>query len=118
MRRVDLRRLLGQRGEDRAVKHLRRLGYTIVTRNWRHTLGEIDVIARDGSELVFVEVRTKAGPHAGSPEASVTGRKQRTLVRLASAYIQHSGHEGDWRIDVLAIDQGDLRHTKDAVSLW
>ncbi len=54
----------------------------------------------------------------GTPEDSVADDKQRRLARLAEAYVVQSGYEGDWRIDVVAIDHNGIRHLKNAVSLW
>ena len=115
---MDGRRLVGQTGEDRAVAYLRRRGYAILARNWRHALGELDIVARLGDEIVIVEVRTLTGPGFGTPEASVGPGKRRRLIRAATAYIRQIKHQGDWRIDVIAIDGGGLRHLRDAVSLW
>jgi putative endonuclease len=96
--------MLGRRGEDIAARFLEQHGYSILDRNWRCRQGEIDLVARDGSELVFVEVRTRRGTAMGSPEESITPRKQARLVAVASAYIQqHDFQEGSWRIDVVAV---------------
>ena len=115
---MDRRRETGARGEDRAVAYLKRQGYAIVERNWRTSYGELDIVARDKRELVFVEVRTIDVPLVGVPEESVGPHKQRQLARLATAYVQQAKHEGDWRVDVVAIDRNGLRHIKNAVSLW
>jgi putative endonuclease len=63
---------LGKRGEDLAADYLRGAGLSIVERNWRCALGEIDVIARDGGETVFVEVKTRAGVGYGHPLEAIT----------------------------------------------
>jgi putative endonuclease len=116
---VDQRRQVGDSGEQRAVDYLKREGYKILDRNWRRgAAGELDIIAALKNELVFVEVRTIESQHFGFPEESVGPRKQRQLARLATAYVQHVKHPGDWRIDVIAIDRNGLRHIKNAVSLW
>jgi len=115
---VDLRRAVGQSGEDRAVRHLKKLGYKIVDRNWRNEVGELDIVASRESQLVFVEVRTIESPNLRFPEQSVGPAKQRKLARLATAYVQRAKHDGEWRIDVIAIDRDGLRHIENAVSLW
>ncbi len=115
---MDARRQLGESGERRAAEHLRRHGYKIVQQNWRNASGELDIIATSGKELVFIEVRTLETANYGFPEESVGPRKQRQLARLAAAYVQHAHYEGDWRIDVIAIDGDGLRHIQNAVSLW
>jgi putative endonuclease len=115
---VDLRREVGQGGENRAVRHLQKNGYKILERNWRNATGELDIVASRKGQLVFVEVRTVDSLDFGAPEESVGPAKQRKLARLASAYVQQAKHEGEWRIDVIAIDRHGLRHVENAVSLW
>jgi putative endonuclease len=115
---VDSRRAVGKNGEDLAAEHLRRKGYKILERNWRNGAGELDIVARHRDELVFVEVRTIDRALFGLPEESVGPAKQRKLARLATAYVQHTKHEGEWRIDVVAIDRDGIRHIENAVSLW
>jgi len=123
----DPRRALGRMGEERAAAYLTRKGYAVLARNWRTRAGELDIIARDGVWLVFVEVRTRRAPsdaglpYAGTGEESVTRRKQQQLVSLASAYLYERPWPGPWRIDVIALDVRDdgsvarLNHLQDAV---
>jgi putative endonuclease len=98
------RKRLGQRGEDLAVAHLEEQGYAVRERNWRCPAGEMDIVAKDGDCLAFVEVRTRRGREYGSPEESVTPAKQAKLVELAQTYLQEHSWEGDWRIDVVAVE--------------
>jgi putative endonuclease len=100
----DDRRGLGRHGEDLAVQALAAKGYQILARNWRCPAGELDLVARDGSCLAFVEVRTRRGKMLGSPEESITPAKQARLVTLADAYVQAHDWDGDWRIDVVAVE--------------
>jgi putative endonuclease len=123
----DRRRALGRQGEDLAAVYLARQGCDIITRNWRTRSGELDIVARDGDWLVFVEVRTRrigsgaSVPALGSPEESVTPRKQLQLVALADAYLFELPWGGRWRIDVIALElRADgsvarLNHLRDAV---
>lgn len=98
------RQALGAAGERLAVAELRRRGCEIVATNHRTRYGEIDVIARQGSTLRFVEVRTRRGDGFGTPEESVTANKRARLARLAEAYLQTLPEwAGDWQIDVVAI---------------
>lgn len=98
------RAALGSRGEARAVEHLASLGYQIVERNYRCREGEIDVIARDGGDLVFVEVKTRRTFSCGSPAEAVGFRKQRKLVRAARRYLVERGlGEADCRFDVAEV---------------
>ncbi len=98
------RKKLGQRGEELTVAHLEERGYVVRERNWRCLAGEIDIVAEEGGCLVFVEVRTRRGREYGSPEESVTPAKQAKLVEVAQTYLQEHRWEGDWRIDVVAVE--------------
>ncbi len=104
---VSPRKKTGNLGETLAAEYLRRHGYSIITRNWRCAIGEIDVIAGDGETLVFVEVRTRHGARHGSPEESITPRKQAKLIALAYEYLAAmDAPPEDWRIDVVAVVLG------------
>jgi putative endonuclease len=88
-----------------AAQHLERLGYELLERNFRCTLGEIDLVLRDGEMLVFTEVRTRRGTAFGTPEESVTLKKQERLIKLAEAYLQvRQLPPTPWRIDVVAVE--------------
>lgn len=95
---------LGRRGEDLAADYLSGLGLEIVERNWRCALGEIDIVAREGSETVFVEVKTRAGLGYGHPLESITVAKLARLRRLAGAWCEaHPGAFTGIRIDAVAV---------------
>lgn len=109
------RRALGASFEDRAAEYLRSAGFTIVTRRWSCRRGEIDVIAMDGDTLVFVEVRARLT--GGSPEGSISDRKQNLLRAAANVYMA----EVDWgdrpaRIDVIVFDRDGMRHHRSAMA--
>jgi putative endonuclease len=98
------RRALGKLGENLAVQHLARLGYVILERNYRCKVGEVDIIARDDKRLAFVEVRARRGTSFGTPEESVTPRKQARLAAVARDYLQEKGYNDvEWGIDVVAV---------------
>jgi putative endonuclease len=78
---------LGKSGEDLACDELLRRGYAIVDRRYRTRAGEIDVVARDGPALVFVEVKTRRSSRCGLPVDAVTRRKRRRIVLMASDYL-------------------------------
>ncbi len=111
---------LGKRGEDAAAAYLERMGMTVVDRNWRCKAGEIDLGALDGSEIVFVEVKTRKTVATGQPEEAVTPAKQRRYKRLAQAYLQEAGlSEVTARFDVVSLlvvaeDRALLRHHRSA----
>ena len=95
---------LGRRGEDLAADYLRGAGLSIVERNWRCALGEIDLVARDGNETVFIEVKTRAGLGYGHPLEAITMQKLARLRRLAAAWCEaHPGSFGEIRIDAVAV---------------
>jgi putative endonuclease len=100
----DPRVSFGKLGEDLACEELRRRGYRIVDRRFRTRCGELDIIARDGSVLVFVEVRARSGGHYGTPFDSVTWQKQHRLSRMAAAYLcQKSLPDVACRFDVVGV---------------
>ncbi len=103
---------LGRLGEHLAEQKLTASGYAILARNYRCRAGEIDLVARQGETVVFVEVRTRRGTAFGLPEASLTPRKRQHLIAAAQTYLQANElAEAPWRIDVVAVElspQGDL----------
>jgi len=119
-----VRKKLGQRGEGLATAYLEQRDYAVRERNWRCPAGEVDIVAEDGGCLVFVEVRTRRGAEFGTPEESVTPAKQAKLVEVAQTYLQEHSWEGDWRIDVVAVEMtsgGKLLRVeliKNAVTDW
>lgn len=91
-------------GENLAAEHLASLGYQILARNYRCPLGEIDIIARDGDELVFVEVRTRSSSSLGSAEESIRYKKRRKLYQVALHFLMHHHLTGSpCRFDLLAV---------------
>jgi len=95
---------LGRTGERLAAEELTRQGYTIIERNFRCRHGEIDLIAEDVHDLIFVEVKTRRGNAYGLPEEAVTPRKQQKIVQVATYYLDlHECSERSWRIDVVAV---------------
>ena len=102
---------VGDAAEERALEHLLRQGLTLVARNYRLAGGprargaEIDLILRDGDgTLVFVEVRVRADGRAGGAAASITGLKQRRIVRAAQHYLMRLPQCPPCRFDVVAIE--------------
>lgn len=96
----------GRRGEEAAYRHLRKLGYTVVARNYRTRdgRGEVDLIAWDGSQLVFVEVKTRGTGEFGSPDSAVDSCKRLNMVRAASEYLRRAGLEWSCaRFDTLSV---------------
>lgn len=107
------RRDSGMLGEKLALQHLRSVGYNIIETNFRCHAGEIDIVARQGDCLVFVEVRTRSGEGFGTPEESITAAKKARLISLALIYLQTHRHLPEqWRIDVVAVELGVGREPK------
>lgn len=101
---MNTKKATGIQGETLAARYLERAGYTIVARNWRCALGELDIVAQHGEALVFVEVRTRRADSTEFAFASVGAGKQRKLAALAHTYLaQHALENVLWRIDVIAV---------------
>lgn len=96
---------LGRYGEDLAVQHLQAAGLEILARNWRCRAGELDVVARDGTVLVFVEVKARSGIGFGLPAEAVGQAKARRIRHLACAWLVEHRPAGahDLRFDVVSI---------------
>lgn len=94
----------GRIGESYAADYLTGQGYKIVEPNYRTRYGELDLVATEGEELVFVEVKTRSGEGFGLPEEAVDRRKQQKLIRMAQSYVLEKDWSGNYRIDVLAIE--------------
>ncbi len=95
---------LGNEGERLAARYLRRQGYKILARRYRTALGELDLIARDGACIVFVEVKTRRSTVAGQPHEAVDRAKQAQLTRLALAFLKRYRRlEQPARFDVISI---------------
>lgn len=94
---------LGRLGEDLAAERLKKEGYRIVRRNYRNPFGEIDIIAKDGKTLCFVEVRTRTKEWHGHPFESISEAKQRKLIRAAQGYLMRAT-EGSAKQDALDTD--------------
>ena len=98
------RRLIGMEGEAVARRFLKGLGFRIVEENFVCPLGEIDLIAKDGEILVFVEVKARRSARFGTPAESVHARKQRQILRVAEAYLRERRLKVPCRVDVVAVE--------------
>jgi putative endonuclease len=113
-------RELGRSGEEAAVAYLKKKKFRMICRGFRFHKGEIDIIARDGDTLVFIEVKTRSGRDFGRPEDAVTPRKQDQIRRLAEAYLAMNNLTAiPCRFDVLSLlwdeEEGPrIHHIKDA----
>ncbi|MBE7414952.1 MAG: YraN family protein [Deltaproteobacteria bacterium] len=104
------RKAFGNAGEDEAVRFLEKNGYRIIERNFHCRYGEIDIIARDGSAIVFVEVKTRGGDAFGPAAASVDEKKQRKMTIASQLYLEKAGaSDPEVRFDVVCIEKRDGR---------
>lgn len=113
---------LGRFGEELAKKRLTELGYNILETNYRCSLGEIDLVARDGDVLVFVEIKTRKNRPLGEAKEAVHKRKQGQLSKVALAYLKYKNLWGSKaRFDVVAIgvseEKKEIEIIKDAFEL-
>lgn len=114
------RQLLGREAEVAAERLLRRKGYRILDRNVRVGRGELDIVARLGETLIFVEVKARRTDRYGGVAHAVTARKERQLIQLAARYLaRHRLERQPCRFDVLLYDAGDpasplLEHVENA----
>jgi putative endonuclease len=113
------RDVLGDRGENVAARYLRNQGFKIIVRNFKCELGEVDIIARDGKTLVFVEVKTRSYDDP-TPEEQVNEVKQHQITKVAKYYLSRYGiPQPPARFDVVAIvwpagREPQIRHTTGA----
>lgn len=108
----------GRGAEGRAAAHLASLGYVIVERNARTAGGELDIVAREGGDLVFVEVRSRADDACGPAEDTIGPAKRRRVARAAAAYLaERDPHRDTCRFDVVAINGDQIAVYRDAFRL-
>jgi len=101
---ISARQALGRKGEEVAVDFLKKQGYRIIKRNYRCRAGEIDIVVKEGSSLVFVEVKSRRSTHFGLPEEAVSYEKRRHLTRVALGYLTHHRiKETKCRFDVVSV---------------
>lgn len=107
---------LGKLGENRAVEHLKSIGYKVLERNWRWLKAEIDIIALNREELVFVEVKTRENNQFGEPEEFVSEKQQKMIINAAHQYITSKDLDQEARFDIVAITQNpfNLHHIQEA----
>ncbi|MFT5600183.1 MAG: putative endonuclease [Flavobacteriales bacterium] len=111
----------GNKGEDIACDYLNKLGFNIMSRNWRYLKAEIDIICKDPetNELVFVEVKTRSSDEFGQPSEFVTIKQQKLIISAAHQFIVSNEREEEARFDIISIvllpnGKPELEHIKDA----
>lgn len=108
----------GAEGEQLAAEYLAARGYTILSRNIRYRIGEIDIVARDKDEIVFAEVRTRSLGYLLPADRSVGPDKLKKLLQSARTWTENENYDGFWRIDLIAITidaygNSNIEHIKD-----
>ena len=121
---MNVQQRRGRWGERVAARYLQAHGYRILARNVRTPYGELDLVAQQGDEVVFVEVKTRATLAFGWPEEAVTPRKLEHLAAAAQMWLAEHPEVGDaWRVDVIAVrvrpgeESVEIRHFEDVLSL-
>ncbi len=93
----------GKIGEEIAKEYLEKKGYKIIEQNYKTKYAEIDLVAKKGNEMVFVEVRTKKGENFGTPEDTINNKKLRKLWGNARAYATWKKWQGPYRVDAVCV---------------
>jgi putative endonuclease len=112
---TDERQRRGLAGEQQAIRYLESRGWVIVAHRFRAIRTEIDIVARRGHLVAFVEVKVRRGDAFGTPFEAVTGAKRRELVRAARVWMDRFGRPEDvYRFDCIGVQDGRLEHLEDA----
>jgi putative endonuclease len=112
---TDKRHQRGLAGEREAQRYLETRGFTVVAHRFRAGRIEIDLVARRGNLVAFIEVKARRGDAFGSPLEAVTGAKRRELVRAARVWMDRYGRPSDvYRFDCIGLTGGKLEHVEDA----
>lgn len=115
---------IGKNGEEIAREYLTKQGLTVIQNNYHTRYGEIDLIAKDQDEIVFIEVKTRRSQSHGQPQEAVNYSKQKNLILTARLYLkQFNLEESDWRIDVIEVKlyqeaKNQITHIKNAVTYF
>lgn len=112
------KKFLGRAGEIKAAEFLENKGYEILKKNYKTHIGEIDIVAKDGECVVFVEVKTRVNDDFGAPSEAVTYKKREKYYKVASEYlIRNELTDVPCRFDVVEIENGQINHIEDAFSM-
>lgn len=100
---MNTKKETGNLGEEKAVQYLLDNGYQVLATNWRFLKAEIDIIAKKGDWLVFVEVKTRATADFGNPEEFVSSRQQKLIINAAHEFIVKNDRDEEARFDIISI---------------
>lgn len=107
---------VGKEGEKLAANYLVKKGFEVIERNYRYRRFEIDIIAKKGNTLIFVEVKTRSGNYFGEPEEAVADKQAAQIMEAAENYILDIDWNGDIRFDIVSIlkrDESQITHFED-----
>jgi len=107
---------LGEKGELLAVNLLRKSGYTILDENWRSGRNEVDIVARIGETMVFVEVKTRSTAFFGDPSEAVSRPKQQRIIQAANDYLEQNELELEARFDIVSIVMNEKENVVDHIT--
>ena len=93
----------GKASENAAAKHLKKCGYKILERNYRKNYGEIDIVAKRGENIAFVEVKTRKSDSFGTPSEFVSISKQKKIIKTAYTYIQENNLDAEFTFDIVEV---------------
>lgn len=105
---------LGKRGELQAQKYLKKSGWTILETNWRNPFGEVDIIARKGEVIAFIEVKTRLTDEFGAPSEAVQKTRKLKYIRGANYYFCNKNIACTVRFDIIEIYKGEINHIENA----
>ena len=105
---------LGNSGENQAESYLKAKGYSILVKNYKCKLGEIDLIAEKDDKLVFIEVKTRSNEKFGKGFEAVTHKKVDKIRKVATVYLLQKKLQREVRFDVISIDKGEITHIEGA----
>ncbi len=105
---------LGKLGEKKARKYLRKEGWNILNTNYVNPFGEVDIIARKGDVLAFIEVKTRLSDAYGAPSEAVTRSRQAKYIRAAKYYFAGKDIDCNVRFDIIEVFQGKINHIENA----
>ena len=120
----DYKQKIGGHGEQMEAKYLEEKGMQVIAKNYSTKYGEIDLIAKDKNETVFVEVKTRKSFEYGLPQEAITPYKQKNLIKTSQIYLKENNlYETDWRIDVITVllvlkEKPQIEHIKNAVTFF
>jgi len=105
---------LGAKGEKKARKYLKRHGWKIQEKNYKNPFGEVDIIARKGDVLAFVEVKTRLTDEFGAPSEAVSAQRQKRYVQAAKYYFYGREIDCTVRFDIIEVFRGRINHIENA----